>query len=199
MARHKIELKVQNIYASPDYDRAFALVLKEADGDRLLTIIVGELEARSIIMEWKGISAPRPMTHDLMGTILDTLGVTLKQVVIYKEEKGIYSTFIYLKAGNNLIRIDSRTSDAVALAIRMQAPIYTYEDIINHDTSRTHGQSTDTTFVGHDAPDDTNQITEGYSEIQKLEDELNLAIEAEDYEQAARLRDQINKLKEKEE
>lgn len=199
MARHKIELNIQNIYASQDYNHSYALVLKEKEGDRLLTIIVGELEARSIIMEWKGISSPRPMTHNLMGTILRTLNVSLMQVVIYREEKGTYSTFIYLKAGNNLIRIDSRTSDAVALAIRMQAPIYTYDDIINHNTSLSHGQATDTAFVGYDDARSNHQLAMEYSEVQRLEEEMKLAVAAEDYEHAAQLRDRINQIKAKEE
>jgi len=195
MNRHKVELYLDNIFASPEFDHAYVLILKEKENeDRMISIIIGEFEARSIIMQWKGITAPRPLTHDLFGTVLETLGISLERVVIYRVEKGIYYTYLYFKQGTNLLRIDARTSDAVALAMRMHTPIFTYEDIIENERAR-NTEPTSTTFIGHDAPH-TEEVPQGYNQLKRLEDDLNKAIEQEEYELAAKLRDIINKLKE---
>lgn len=195
MERHKVELHIDNIYASPEFDHAYVLILKEKGGDRMISIIIGEYEARAIIMEWKGISAPRPLTHDLFGNVMDALAISMERVVIYRVDNGIYYTHLYFKQGANILRMEARTSDAVALAIRMHTPLFTYEDIIENERLR-HTDSTDTTFIGHDAPKMEEETTnEKYSQLQRLEDDMQKAIEDEEYELAAKLRDIINKLK----
>ena len=194
MNRHKVELHLENIFASQEFDHAFVLILKETNGDRMISLCIGEFEARSIIMQWKGIAAPRPLTHDLCGTVMDTLGISLERVIIYRMEKGIFYSYLYFKQGTNILRIDARTSDAIAMAIRMHAPIYTYEDIIENERVR-NAEHTDTTFIGHDAPKDEEPV-QSYNQLQRLEEDLQKAIEAEEYELAAKLRDVINKLKE---
>ena len=195
MNRHKVELHLENIHSSPEFDHAYVLILKEKGGDRMISIIIGEYEARSIIMEWKGITAPRPLTHDLFGNVMEALGISLELVVIYQVNKGIYYTHLYFKQGANILRVEARTSDAVALAIRMHTPFYTYEDIIENEHLRQTG-TTDTTFIGHDAPKTDEEEAElGYNQLRRLEDDMQQAIEAEEYELAAKLRDIINKLK----
>ena len=194
MNRHKVELHLENIFASQEFDHAFVLILKETNGDRMISLCIGEFEARSIIMQWKGIAAPRPLTHDLFGTVMETLGISLERVIIYRMEKGIFYSYLYFKQGTNILRIDARTSDAIAMAIRMHAPIYTYEDIIENERVR-NAEHTDTTFIGHDAPKDEEPV-QSYNQLQRLEEDLQKAIEAEEYELAAKLRDVINKLKE---
>lgn len=194
MNRHKVELHLENIFASQEFDHAFVVILKETGGDRMISLCIGEFEARSIIMQWKGIVAPRPLTHDLFGTVMETLGISLERVMIYRIDKGIYYSYLYFKQGTNILRIDARTSDAIALAIRMHAPIFTYEDIIENERAR-NAEHTDTTFMGHDAPKNEEPV-KSYSQLQRLEDDLQKAIDAEEYELAAKLRDVINKLKE---
>ena len=114
--------------------------------------------------------------------------------IAYHIDKGIYYSYLYFKQGTNILRIDSRTSDAIALAIRMHAPIFTYEDIIENERAR-NAEQTDTTFMGHDAPKNEEPV-KSYSQLQRLEDDLQKAIDAEEYELAAKLRDIISKLKE---
>lgn len=195
MNRHKVELHLDNIYASPEFDHAYVLILKEKEGDRMISIIIGEYEARAIIMEWKGITAPRPLTHDLFGNVMDALAISMERVVIYRVDKGIYYTQLYFKQGANILRLEARTSDAVALAIRMHTPIFTYDDIIENERLR-HSDSTDTTFIGHDAPKmEEEGKDEEYNQLRRLEDDMQKAIEDEEYELAAKLRDLINKLK----
>ena len=195
MNRHKVELHLDNIYASPEFDHAYVLILKEKEGDRMISIIIGEYEARAIIMEWKGITAPRPLTHDLFGNVMDALAISMERVVIYRVDKGIYYTHLYFKQGANILRLEARTSDAVALAIRMHTPIFTYDDIIENERLR-HSDSTDTTFIGHDAPKmEEEGKDEEYNQLRRLEDDMQKAIEDEEYELAAKLRDLIIKLK----
>lgn len=195
MNRHKVELHLENIYASPEFDHAYVLILKEKEGDRMISIIIGEYEARAIIMEWKGITAPRPLTHDLFGNVMDALAISMERVVIYRVDKGIYYTHLYFKQGANILRLEARTSDAVALAIRMHTPIFTYDDIIENERLR-HSDSTDTTFIGHDAPKmEEEGKDEEYNQLRRLEDDMQKAIEDEEYELAAKLRDLIIKLK----
>ena len=184
MNRHKVELHLENIFASQEFDHAFVLILKETNGDRMISLCIGEFEARSIIMQWKGIAAPRPLTHDLFGTVIETLGISLERVIIYRMEKGIFYSYLYFKQGTNILRIDARTSDAIALAIRMHAPVYTYEDIIENERAR-NAEHTDTTFIGHDAPKDEEPV-QSYNQLQRLEDDLQKAIEvlgSDEYDQ----------------
>ena len=194
MNRHKVELHLDNIFASQEFDHTFVVILKETGGDRMISLCSGEYEARSIIMQWKGITAPRPLTHDLFGTVMETLGISLERVMIYRIDKGIYYSYLYFKQGTNILRIDARTSDAIAMAIRMHAPILTYDDIIENERVR-NAEHTDTTFMGHDAPKHEEPV-KSYSQLQRLEDDLQKAIDAEEYELAAKLRDVIQKLKE---
>lgn len=196
MNRHKVELHLDNIYASPEFEHAYVLILKEEEGDRMVSIIIGEYEARAIIMEWKGITAPRPLTHDLFGNVMEAFAISMERVVIYRVDKGIYYTHLYFKQGANILRVEARTSDAVALAIRMHTPIFTYEDIIENERLR-HSDATDTTFIGHDAPkmDEGDEHEKEYNQLRRLEDDMQKAIDDEEYELAAKLRDIINKLK----
>ena len=128
--RRKVELEVLNITNSHMQAGAFALVLLEKDGTRQLPVIVGATEAQAIILELKGINPPRPLTHTLFASVLEALGAQLLRVLIYKMENGIYYAYLYLRAGDTIFRVDSRTSDAIVLALRMAAPILIYEDIL---------------------------------------------------------------------
>ena len=182
----KVELQVINITNSQAQVGAFAMLLGEVDGERQLPIIIGPAEAQATALYLKGVKTPRPLTHDLFTTSLTILGASLIRVLIYKAKDGIFYSYIYLKKDEEIIRIDARTSDAIALAVRADCPILIYESIHMSSEERTHSEKTDNdeeTEEEHDLPDATS-IT--------LEEALEQAIKDENYELAARIRDQIN-------
>ena len=119
----KVELQVLNITNSQAQVGAFAMLLGEVDGERQLPIIIGPAEAQATALYLKGIKTPRPLTHDLFTTSLTVLGVSLIRVLIYKAKDGIFYSYVYLKRDEDIIRIDARTSDAIALAVRADCPI----------------------------------------------------------------------------
>ena len=170
----KIELQVLNISNSQAQVGAYALVLGEVDGERQLPIIIGPAEAQATALCLKGVKAPRPLTHDLFYTCLNILGTKMLRVLIYKAKEGVFYSYIYLQKEEEIIRIDCRTSDAIALAVRSDCPIYIYESAENPDKE-------------NETSDSTN--------INSLENALEQAIKDENYELAARLRDEINRKK----
>ena len=128
---HKIKLNVLGLSISQTQTGAYALVLSEDNGERRIPIIIGPVEAQSIAIQLEGLHPPRPLTHDLFKNIANAFGIELVEVFIYKLEEGIfYSELICDQAGTR-ISVDSRTSDAVALALRFMCPIYTSEEILN--------------------------------------------------------------------
>ena len=192
MNRKKIELQVLNISNSQAQAGAYALVLGEAGGERQLPIIIGATEAQAMVIEMKGIVPPRPLTHNLFASVLEVLGVKLMRVLIYKVDNGVFYSYLYMKAEETILRIDARTSDAVALALRMNAPIFVYEDILETECLKT-GESSTGPVVGGNDPDKEELLQEDTADILKAA--LQKAIEEEDYERAAQLWDQINQLK----
>lgn len=184
----KVELQVINITNSQAQVGAFAMLLGEVDGERQLPIIIGPAEAQATALYLKGVKTPRPLTHDLFTTSLTILGASLIRVLIYKAKDGIFYSYIYLKKDEEIIRIDARTSDAIALAVRADCPILIYESILEQEClhmpseERTRSEETDNEEE-HDIPDATSRT---------LEEALEQAIKDENYELAARIRDQIN-------
>lgn len=163
----------------------YDLLLKERNGHRFINIIIGEAEAIAISNAWTGRKSLRPLTHDLLFSLLQVSGMEVVKIVIYKIEQQIFYSHLYLKRGNQLFRADSRTSDAVTLALQFKAPIYIYEDELVREIER---EQSDFFFSRDDQE-------ESFSRVEVLNKKLQEAIEEEDYEQAAMLRDEINKLK----
>lgn len=188
----KVELQVISISNSQAQVGAFALVLGEVDGERQLPIIIGPTEAQATSLYLKGMKTPRPLTHDLFYTCINVLGATLLRVLIYKAVDGVFYSYLYIKREEEIIRIDARTSDAIALAVRADCAIFVYESILESECIRI----TDT-----ESDEDTEEDTEeGKHQPQPenlatLEDALSKAIKEEKYELAARLRDEIKRLK----
>lgn len=178
----KVELKVLDITDSQAQIGAFALLLGEVDGERQLPIIIGPAEAQATALQMKGVKTPRPLTHDLFVSTLTLLGVSVLRVLIYKAKDGIFYSFIYLKKENEIIRIDSRTSDAVALAMRADCPIFIYESILEQECL--HLSDKEGKHYDDDEDDEESHLS--------LEDALDQAIKDENYELAAKIRDQIN-------
>lgn len=136
----KVELQVINITNSQAQIGAFAMLLGEVDGERQLPIIIGPAEAQATALYLKGVKTPRPLTHDLFITSLTVLGASLIRVLIYKAKDGIFYSYIYLKKDNEIIRIDARTSDAIALAVRADCPILIYESILEQECLHLSGE-----------------------------------------------------------
>lgn len=192
MDKKKVELKVINITNSQAQVGAFAMLLGEVDGDRQLPIIIGPAEAQATALYLKGIKTPRPLTHDLFITTLMALGASLIRVLIYKAKNGIFYSYIYLKKEEEIIRIDARTSDAIALAVRSDCPILIFESILEQeclhisDEKRARFEETD-----EDEDHEEEHSTSAPFSI-SLEEALQQAIKDENYELAAQIRDQIN-------
>lgn len=182
----KIELQVLNISNSQAQVGAYALLLGEVNGERQLPVIIGPAEAQATALCLKGIRARRPLTHDLFYSCLNVLGATLLRVLIHKANEGVFYSYIYLKRDQEIIRLDARTSDAVALAVRAECPIFIYESLLDRECIR----MTDTAKKN---PGESSNATGIPTDITILKEALQKAIEEENYELAARLRDEIER------
>lgn len=191
MTRNKIELQVLNISNSQAQAGAYALVMGETNGSRQLPIIIGSAEAQAVLIELRKIVPPRPMTHHLFASILEALGVKLLRTLIYRVENGIFYSYIYLKSNDAIIRADSRTSDAIILCLHTNAPILIYEDILEAERMRADNDPYSSPRQDiHFDPDELLQE----EKLDNLKVALQRAIDEENYEQAAQLRDQINQM-----
>ena len=168
------------------------MLLGEVDGERQLPVIIGPAEAQATILYLKGIKTPRPLTHDLFTTSLNALGVHLIRILIYKAKDGIFYSYIYLKKNEEIIRIDARTSDAIALAVRAECPILIYESILEQECLRISDEARNHSEEMEDDDELTGEeSTASHSTSKTLEEALEQAIKDENYELAARIRDQI--------
>ena len=180
-----VELKIHDMSTTLYPADAYALVLEEVDGGRKLPIIIGQQEAQAIKVMMMKYQPPRPLTHDLFQTLTMHLGSTLKQIVIYKAKDGVFYSYLYFDKEGEEIKIDARTSDAVALALRYKCPMYTTQSIMESEHL-------------HDMGEGKFSVPISSVSLQMLEEALQSAIEKEEYEQASQLRDEIRKRKEKE-
>jgi len=199
----KIRLNVLGISYSQTQSGAYALVLNEEGGERRIPIIIGGFEAQSIAIQLEGLKPPRPLTHDLFKNYSDAFKIKLKEINIYKLEEGVFYSNLICERDGKEIEIDARTSDAIALALRFECPIYTTEEIltksgiiveINFDQEK--GDKGKKEKKGQPSTHDPKKgkITQ-YSDfsLADLEDMLDEAIKAENYEKASLIRDEINK------
>ena len=180
-----VELKIHDMSTTLYPADAYALVLEEVDGGRKLPIIIGQQEAQAIKVVMMKYQPPRPLTHDLFQTLTMHLGAILKQIVIYKAKDGMFYSYLYFDKEGEEIKIDARTSDAVALALRYKCPMYTTKSIMDSEHLHEMGQGKFSVPISSVS-------------LQMLEEALQSAIEKEEYEQASQLRDEIRKRKEKE-
>ena len=194
MSKKKIKLNILGLSYSQTQSGAYALVLAEEEGERRIPIIIGGVEAQSIAIKLEGLEPPRPLTHDLFLNFSKAFGINITEVVIYKLEEGIfYSELVCQKDGEEL-RIDSRTSDAVALSLRFNCPIYTYESIIESagivlDVNKDQELELDID-ESIQSTDDSIYSDKSLEELNKL---LQEAVKNEDYEKASEIRDEIQK------
>ncbi|NJK85786.1 MAG: bifunctional nuclease family protein [Bacteroidales bacterium] len=196
----KIRLNVLGISYSQTQTGAYALVLAEEEGKRRIPIIVGGFEAQAIAIQLEGLKPPRPLTHDLFLNFANTFSIDLIEVTIYKLEEGVFFSKLTCDNGKQIIEIDARTSDAIALALRFKCPIFTTEDIIQRaGIILDFEKETATKQEPASSPRDIR--VESYHEELKnirtsdLKNMLDEAIRNENYERASVIRDEINRRK----
>jgi hypothetical protein len=191
----KIKLSVLGISYSQTQSGAYALILAEDNGERRLPIIIGGFEAQAIVIKLENLNPPRPLTHDLFKSFADLLEVQLREVYIHRLEEGVfYSQLICIKGTQELI-IDSRTSDAVALALRFGSDIYISEEIMEKAGIVIKGDEYEDDILNPGVKEGKEDEGETYSLASQkdLNQMLLDAIEAEDYEKAAAIRDELSK------
>lgn len=193
----KIELKIVALSHSVTQSHNYAVVLGEMNGTRRLPIVIGGFEAQAIAVAMERMTPNRPLTHDLFKKTIQTFDITIKAIIINNLLDGIFYAKLVCERQNEEVEIDSRTSDAIALAVRFDCPIYTYEFILeaagvvldeNDESERS------------DVKTERELPTEDQQSIDKIDDEhlnalLKTALGQEDYEKAAQIRDELNRRK----
>lgn len=211
---NRVKLSVMGISYSPMQNGAFALLLAvEGDSKIRIPVVIGGAEAQSIAIRLERVRPPRPLTHDLFCSFAHAFGVKLIDVFIYKFEDGIYSSELTFSDGNRTICLDARTSDAIAIAMRADAPIYTTQAIVDEtgieleevevDSDRLHPEEVSADENSDDTDDNTDDFVGDDSDlseltINELQEKLAECIESENYEMAARISEVIKQRKQTE-
>ncbi len=191
----KIQCEILGLSSSPSTGGAYAILLKEINGIRRLPIIIGAFEAQAIALEIEGIKPPRPLTHDLLKQVIDNLGATVVEVVVDELRENTFYAKIILDVSALTNEIDSRPSDAIALAVRAQAPIYVTESVMQIAGFVPSEETEKETISKKDIENETDSLPKSKeAKIAALQNKLREAIEAEEYERAAKLRDDIQRL-----
>lgn len=209
MKKHRLD--IYGLKNSLTTSGAYVLTLLEVDGMRRLPIIIGKVEAEAIAVEIEKIAPVRPLTHDLFRTFANAFEITLDEVIIYNFKEGVFYAMLSCtsKKDGTQHQIDSRTSDAIALAVRFDAPIYTYDKILNAagvNLEEIDQQDFDANLDADNYPqhytpphqaDNSKKFVNVYRGMddEELENALNNALEDEDYETASKIRDEITRRK----
>lgn len=204
-----VRLNIKGISYSQTQNGAYALILSEVGGDRKLPIVIGAFEAQSIAIALeKEIKPPRPLTHDLFKNFADRFEIVVKQVIIHKLVDGVFYSSIICERDKIEEIIDARTSDAIALALRFKAPIFTYKNILDKagiflktapkkktEDKAGHEEVVIEELISGTDKESVKATGEGYTKfnLKELNKMLDQAVENEDYETAARIRDEISK------
>ncbi len=201
-----VRLSIKGISYSQTQNGAYALLLSEVEGERQLPIVIGAFEAQSIAIALeKDIKPPRPLTHDLFKSFADEFSITIKQVIIHKLVDGVFYSSLICERDKIEEIIDARTSDAVALALRFDAPIFTYKNILDKagielkTGDPAHNPLKKGISVKEDSPEKKKSDSSSAKSrlrkksLQELKSALESAVKEEDYEKAARLRDEISR------
>jgi bifunctional DNase/RNase len=198
----KIELEIVALSHSITQTHSYAVVLGEINGLRRLPIVIGGFEAQAIAVALEKMQPSRPLTHDLMKNFLQAFAIELHEIIICDLQEGIFFSKLICSSANDTIEIDSRTSDALALAVRFGCPIYTYENILENagilmdETGAEQGKKApEESFedsAGHEGDENLKNLS-----LDELNQLLNEVLENEDYIKAITIRDEINSRKKK--
>jgi uncharacterized protein len=193
----KIKLEIVGLSYSQTQSGAYALVLGEESGQRRLPIIIGGFEAQAIAIELEKMAPSRPLTHDLFKSFAEAFTIEVQEVIIYNLVEGIFFSKLICTDAERNVEIDARTSDAIAIAVRFNCPIYTYEFILSSagivlDENEGGGISMNSPEVTETTSATTELTGKSTDELKEL---LNHAIDEENYEKASKIRDEINKRK----
>ena len=195
----KVRLKVLGLSCSQTQSGAYALILSEENGNRRIPIVIGGFEAQAIAIGLERLHPPRPLTHDLFINFAKTFGITITEVNIYHLEEGIFYSELVCMTNGSYMKIDARTSDAVALAIRCNCPIYTTEQIIDkagivfNAGEETAAQTEAPKAEAEPLPSPTGTDKYEKLSVKELKKLLNKSISNEDYEEASHIRDEIQR------
>jgi bifunctional DNase/RNase len=192
----KIRLEIAGVTSSQSRAGSYAVVLKEVGGKRRLPIVIGGIEAQAIAMVLEKIKPSRPMTHDLFKNFALKFNVNIQEIIINKFSEGVYYALLICEHDGNIIKLDSRSSDAIALALRLPCPIYTYENVMKENSFVLDEDKIETKTKTEKQPVptdiyDENDFTE-YSQ-DELNDMLQEAVLREEYEKASLIRDEIKR------
>ena len=199
-----VELKIQGISYSDNTSGAFALILQETNGSRKLPIVIGGFEAQAIAIGLeKKIKTSRPLTHELFKSFADKFGIKLNHIIISKLKDRVFFSNIVCENNDDIIKIDSRTSDAIALSIRFNIPIFVKKDILDEagfDDDEKYSEEinlTDDNFFKDENSDKSYKKSKDIKKIStnNIKKMLENSLQNEDYEMAAKLRDELNSRK----
>jgi bifunctional DNase/RNase len=193
MNKNKIELQIANIQPSGSTSGAYTMVLAETDGLRRLPIVIGGVEAQAIAIELEKMTPSRPLTHDLFRSLSHSFNLEVEEVLIYNLVEGIFFAKLIATMNGRSAEIDARTSDAVAIAVRFNCPIYCYEFIV--EAAGVSGDE-ETGMQLEDTDMDLERIESAPEEklsLDELKRQLDIALANEEYEKASQIRDEINK------
>lgn len=189
----KVQCEILGLSSSPSTGGAYAILLKELDGVRRLPIIIGAFEAQAIALEIEGIKPPRPLTHDLLKQIIDNLGGSVSEVIISELRENTFYAKIVLEVAGLTNEIDARPSDAIALSVRTQTPIYVAETVLEAAGFIPSDENERELTKKSEVNDETLPKSKE-AKIASLQNKLREALDSEEYERAAKIRDDIKKL-----
>jgi bifunctional DNase/RNase len=194
----KIELKIIGLSYSQTQSGAYALVLSEKKGIRRLPIIIGGFEAQSIAIELENMKPSRPLTHDLFKSFAESFQVSIKEVIIYNLVEGVFYSKLVCDKNGEEVEIDARTSDAIAIGIRCECPVYTFEHILSSAGIQLEEEIEETSELKADDEVEVETVEADSNELSVMSvEDLNAlmqeAINQEDYERASEIRDELNK------
>ena len=193
-----IRVDIIGLSTSPSSGGAYALVLGEVDGNRRLPIIIGAFEAQAIALELENIQPPRPMTHDLLRDTFESVNVEVRDIVIDELREGTFFAKVRYQHNGDEAQLDSRPSDAVALAVRVEAPIFVDSSVLEEAGIPTEEEGVSALpgglGGGEEEEEEEEEEVTGGTQLGRMRKKLEKAIEKEDYERAAELRDEIARL-----
>jgi uncharacterized protein len=189
----KVKLEIVGLSYSQTQSGAYALVLSEENGSRRLPIIIGGFEAQAIAIELEKMTPTRPLTHDLFKNFALAFDIHVSEIIIYNLVEGVFYSKLICNRNGEVLEIDARTSDAIAIGVRFNCPVYTYESILS--SAGIHLDETDEFEAPAEIEEEVSSKKPGLNSlsIEDLETQLNEALENEDYELASKLRDEINR------